>query len=83
MGIDGERCLEYLAGTKPIIPYRIIWCILVIVGSVGGLEFMWSLADTLNGMMAIPNLIGVLALSGTVFKLTKEYFTKEGVIKAK
>ena len=75
----GERCLEYLAGTKPILAYRIIWIVFIVVGAIGGLEFMWSLADTLNGMMAIPNLIGVLFLSGTVFKLTKEFFAKEKI----
>ena len=73
----GERCLEYLAGTKPILAYRLAWVVFVIIGAIGGLEFIWSLADTLNGLMAIPNLIGVLFLSGTVFKLTKEYFSKE------
>ena len=73
----GERCLEYLAGTKPILAYRLIWVVFIVIGAVGGLEFVWSLADTLNGLMAIPNLIGVLFLSGTVFKLTKEFFTKE------
>ncbi len=77
----GERCLEYLFGTKPIIFYRLVWCGLIIVGAIGGLELIWDIADTLNGMMAIPNLIGVAALSGTVFKLTKEYFTKEKLIK--
>ena len=73
----GERCLEFLAGTKPIMIFRIIWVVFVVIGAIGGLEFIWSLADTLNGLMAIPNLIGVLFLSGTVFKLTKEFFTKE------
>ena len=73
----GERCLEYLAGTKPILAYRLAWVVFVVIGAIGGLEFIWSLADTLNGLMAIPNLIGVLFLSGTVFKLTKEYFSKE------
>ena len=73
----GERCLEYLVGTKPILAYRLLWTVFIVIGAVGGLEFIWSLADTLNGLMAIPNLIGVLFLSGTVFKLTKEFFTKE------
>ena len=73
----GERCLEYLAGTKPILAYRLIWVVFIVIGAVGGLEFIWSLADTLNGLMAIPNLIGVLFLSGTVFKLTKEFFAKQ------
>lgn len=73
----GERCLEYLAGPKSIMFYRIIWVPFVLIGAIGGLEFVWALADTLNGLMAIPNLIGVLVLSGTVFKLTKEFFAKE------
>ena len=73
----GERCVEYLAGTKPIMLYRIIWLILIVVGAIGGLEFVWDLADTLNALMAFPNLIGVLLLSGTVFKLTKEFFAIE------
>ena len=73
----GERCLEYLAGTKPIMAYRLIWVVAVVVGAIGGLGFMWDLADTLNGLMAFPNLIGVLMLSPVVFKLTKEFFTSE------
>ena len=73
----GERCLEYLAGTKPIIAYRLLWVIAVVVGAIGGLEFMWDLADTLNGLMAFPNLVGVLILSPVVFKLTREFFAKE------
>ncbi len=77
----GERCAEYLFGPKANMIYRILWIPFVLVGAIGGLEFVWSLADTLNGLMAIPNLIGVLALSGTVFKLTKEFFAKEKVSK--
>jgi len=73
----GERCLEYLAGTKPIIVYRLLWVVAVVVGAVGGLTFMWDLADTLNGLMAFPNLVGVLMLSPVVFKLTKEYFSSD------
>ena len=73
----GERCLEYLFGTKPIMAYRIIWVVVVIVGAVGGLTFMWDLADTLNGLMAFPNLVGLLMLSPVVFKLTKECFSSQ------
>lgn len=73
----GERCFEYLVGTKPIMAYRVLWVVCVVIGAIGGLEFMWSLADTLNGLMAFPNLIAVLALSPVVFKLTKEFFAKE------
>lgn len=73
----GERCAEYLFGPKANMIYRILWVPFVLIGAIGGLEVVWSLADTLNGLMAIPNLIGVIALSGTVFKLTKEFFAKE------
>lgn len=73
----GERCAEYLFGPKINIIYRIIWIPFVVIGAIGGLNFVWDLADTLNGLMAIPNLVGIVALSGTVFKLTKEFFSKE------
>lgn len=77
----GERCAEYMFGPKAITPYRILWIPFVVIGAVGGLELVWDIADTLNGLMAIPNLIGVLLLSGTVFKLTKEFFAKEKELK--
>lgn len=77
----GERCAEYLFGPKANMIYRILWIPFVVIGAIGGLEFVWSLADTLNGLMAIPNLVAVIALSGTVFSLTKEFFAKEKVIK--
>lgn len=70
----GERCAEYLFGPKVNMAYRIIWIPFIVIGAVGGLNFLWDLADTLNGLMAIPNLIGVLGLSGVVLKLTKEFF---------
>lgn len=72
-----ERAGDYLFGSKAIIPIRILWIIFIIVGSTGGLEFVWDLADTANGLMAIPNLISVILLSGVVVKLTKEFFAKE------
>lgn len=73
----GERCLEYLAGTKPILFYRLLWVIFIVIGSIGGLELVWDIADTLNALMAIPNLIGIILLSNVVFKLTKEFFSSE------
>lgn len=73
----GERCLEYIFGPKSIMPYRILWIPMIVIGAIGGLEELWALADTLNGLMAIPNLIGVLFLSPVVFKLTKEFFDRE------
>lgn len=77
----GERCAEYVFGPKVITPYRLIWIPFVVIGAIGGLEDLWALADTLNGLMAIPNLIGVLLLSGTVFKLSKDFFAKEKAAK--
>lgn len=75
----GERCAEYLFGPKVNMIYRILWIPFVVIGSIGGLNFLWDMADTLNGLMAIPNLIGVLGLSGVVIKLTKEFFAKQYV----
>ncbi len=72
-----ERAGEYLFGQKCIKPIRYLWIVFIVIGSMGGLEFVWSLADTANGLMAIPNLIGLIFLSGTVVKLKKEYFDKK------
>ncbi len=62
----GETGASYLFGTKIILPYRLVWLVLVYQGAVGSLETIWSLSDTLNGLMAIPNLIAVLGCSGVV-----------------
>lgn len=72
-----ERAGEYLFGPKCIMPIRYLWIIFIVIGSIGGLEFVWSLADTANGLMAIPNLIGLLFLSGTVVSLKKEFFSNK------
>ncbi|SEQ06096.1 alanine or glycine:cation symporter, AGCS family [Amphritea atlantica] len=70
----GERCIEFLFGVKAITPYRVLWIIAVPIGAGVSLDFIWLLADTLNAMMAIPNLIALALLSPVVFKLTREYF---------
>ncbi len=70
----GERSAEFIFGPKVINPYRIIFIPFIVIGAVGGLEVLWDIADTLNGLMAIPNLIGILGLSGVVIKLTKDFF---------
>ena len=75
----GEKAIEYLFKTKSYVGsiklgYRIVFILMSFVGSVGGLQLIWSIADTLNGMMAIPNLIALVALSGTVTKMVKDYF---------
>lgn len=69
-----EKAAEYLFGKHSAIPIRIVWCIFIIIGSIGGLKFVWDLADTCNGLMAIPNLVALLVLSPIVVRLTKEYF---------
>lgn len=71
----GEKCLEYIAGTsKYNIIYKLIFIVIIVVGAVTEAKLVWNISDTLNGFMAIPNLIALLALSGVVIKLTKEYF---------
>lgn len=72
----GEKCLEYLAGPGVRMAYRVVFIPFLIIGAIGGLEAIWDLADTLNGLMAIPNLIGLLGCSPVLFKLSKEYFTE-------
>jgi len=72
----GERCWEYLVGTKAIMPFRIVWVLAVPFGAVAHLDFAWLVADTLNGLMAIPNLLSLLLLSPIVVKLTREHFAK-------
>jgi AGCS family alanine or glycine:cation symporter len=70
----GERCTEFLFGEKAILPFRLVWVAVVVIGSVAGDRgVVWGLADTLNGLMALPNLIALLLLSGTVFRLTRDY----------
>ncbi len=71
----GEKCAEHLFGSKVNKIYRLVWLPLIFVGAIGNLELIWDIADTLNGLMAIPNLVGLLGLSAVVFKLTKEFFT--------
>ncbi len=73
----GEKCWEYLVGTKAILPFRIIWVLAVPFGAIAQLDFAWLLADTLNGLMALPNLAALLLLSPVVVKLTREYFAKQ------
>jgi len=75
--VYGERCVEYLFGIKAIIPFRILWVLAIPLGAIVHLDFVWLVADTLNALMAIPNLIALLLLSPVVFKVTKEFFEAE------
>lgn len=71
----GEKCFEYLFGSKMVVPYRAVFVALIMVGSVVSVPLVWALGTLLNGFMAFPNLIGLLFLAGTVRKLTREYFS--------
>ncbi len=64
----GTRCVEFLFGSKAVKPYQVIFIIVIFVGATMDLGLAWDIADTLNGMMMIPNLIGVIALSGVVVR---------------
>ncbi|WP_417615497.1 alanine/glycine:cation symporter family protein [Oceanisphaera sp.] len=76
----GEKCVQFLFGVKAIVPFRIAWVLALPIGATQSLEFIWLLADTLNAMMAIPNLIALALLSPVVFRLTKEYFAKQSPV---
>ena len=73
-----ERSLEYLFGIRIIMPFRVVWSMAAFVGATLKLGFVWLLADTLNALMAIPNLIALALLSPVVFKITKEFFDTRG-----
>jgi len=73
----GERCAEFLLGPKVVTPFRVLWVIGIFVGTQMSLQLVWKMTDTLNGLMAIPNLIALVLLAPVVFSLTKEYFAEE------
>ena len=73
----GSRCVEFLFGkaARPAtMIYKVIFCVVLIIGSTLGLDIVWNIGDALNGLMAIPNLIALLLLSGTIIKITKDHF---------
>ncbi len=72
----GEKSVYYLLGQRAVVPFRILWVLVIPFGSMMDLKFIWLLADTLNALMALPNLIALLLLSPVVFQLTKTYFAK-------
>ncbi len=76
----GEKAIEYLLGAKAIKPYRVVFVILVLVGSILKIDVVWTLADIFNGLMAVPNLIALLGLSGVIVKVTKDYFENKNKV---
>nr|WP_207280600.1 sodium:alanine symporter family protein [Thiocystis violacea] len=75
--VYGERCAEYLFGERIILPFRILWVLVVPLGAIAKLDFVWLVADTLNALMALPNLVALILLSPVVFRLTKDYFARK------
>ncbi|MBR3203792.1 MAG: sodium:alanine symporter family protein [Solobacterium sp.] len=73
----GTRAFEYLFGTRNVIIFRIIFVCFIMVGATMNLQLAWDLSDTFNGLMAIPNLIGVISCSGTVIMITKNYIDRK------
>jgi alanine or glycine:cation symporter, AGCS family len=70
----GDRCIDYLFGQKAVLPYRIIYCMIIPVGATIKLATVWTISDIFNALMAWPNLIGLIFLSPVVVRMTKEYF---------
>jgi len=75
-GLYGARCAEFLFGSKILLPFNVAYALVSIVGATVDLGLIWSISDTFNGFMTVPNLIGIFLLSSVLIKLTKEYFTK-------
>lgn len=75
-GLYGARCIEFIFGEKIIKPFMVAYSLIAIVGATADLGLIWGISDTFNGLMAIPNLIALFLLSGTVVKLVKEHFGK-------
>jgi AGCS family alanine or glycine:cation symporter len=71
----GDRCIDYLFGSKAVIPYRVLYIIVAFLGATLALDIVWNIADTLNALMAIPNIIAVLLLSNVIAKETKHYLS--------
>ena len=78
----GDRSAKYLLGDKAVIPYRVLFILAIPVGAIIKLELVWKLSDIANALMAIPNLIGVILLSGVVAKMSKDYFSNKDNFKS-
>ena len=75
-GLYGARCFEFITSTKLVKPFFVVYALVCIVGATVDLGLIWGISDTCNGLMAIPNLIALFLLSGTLVKLVKEHFAK-------
>ncbi len=73
----GEKSIEYLLGGWAVFPYRLLFTVVIFFGAISRLEFVWSVSDVFNGLMALPNLIGLLLLSGVIARGVRDYFERE------
>jgi len=71
----GDRAVEYIFGSRMVMPYRVLFCLIIPVGASVQLEHVWLISDIFNGLMAWPNLIGLIFLSGVILRSTREYFS--------
>ncbi len=79
----GLMCTDYVFGIRASLPFRWVWCVMIVIGALfsanlAGIQFIWALADTANGAMAIPSLVGLLGLSLLVFRETRAYYPPKG-----
>lgn len=72
LGLYGSRCVEFIFSSKAVKPFLVVYSLVSIVGATMDLGLLWDIAETFNGMMAIPNLIALLLLSGVVVRLVKQ-----------
>jgi AGCS family alanine or glycine:cation symporter len=74
----GEKSIEYLMGERAVMPYRVVFIFAIFFGALRSLDFVWTVSDVMNGLMALPNLVGLLLLSGVIVRETSEYFKRTG-----
>jgi len=79
----GEKSFQFLFGDKSVKPYRLVFCLVIIVGAVAELEQVWLFADIMNGLMALPNLVALLGLSGIIVAETRKHFSENQLLKPK
>ena len=72
----GEKSIEYILGVRAVVPYRVLFVVASFFGAIHSLDFVWTLSDVMNGLMALPNLIGLLMLSGVLATETREYLER-------
>jgi AGCS family alanine or glycine:cation symporter len=77
----GETGIVYLIGARATLPYRLLWLVFIYLGAIGSLHLVWDVADTLNGLMALPNLISVLASIPILLKLKREFFASQAAVR--